>query len=100
MPNQKGLIESLVDFSFGEFVTLRIIKLLYALHLLVGLIVAIGLVLSGFRESTAQGLLLLILGAVGLIFWTLYVRVLLEVLIAIFRVAESVTRIANPSGQP
>jgi len=100
MPSQKALIESLVDFSFGEFVTLRIIKLLYALHLLVGLIVAIGLVLSGFRESTAQGLLLLILGAVGLIFWTLYVRVLLEVLIAIFRVAERVTRIANPSGQP
>src|SRR2546427_5999564 len=67
MPSQKALIESLVDFSFGEFVTLRIIKLLYALHLLVGLIVAIGLVLSGFRESTAQGLLLLILCAVGLI---------------------------------
>jgi len=100
MPNQKALIESLVDFSFGEFVTLRIIKLLYALHLLVGLIVAIGLVLSGFRESTAQGLLLLILGAVGLIFWTLYVRVLLEVLIAVFRLAENVSRIANRSGQP
>ena len=57
-------------------------------------------VLSGFRESTAQGLLLLILGAVGLIFWTLYVRVLLEVLIAVFRLAENVSRIANRSGQP
>lgn len=100
MPNQKGLVESLVDLSFGEFVTLRIIKLLYALHLVLGLIVAIGLVLSGFRESTAQGLLLLILGAVGLVFWTLYVRVLLEVLIVVFRVAENISRIANPSGQP
>ena len=99
MPNDRGLIEALMDFSFSQFLTPRIIKLLYALHLLLGLVVAIGVVLSGFRESTSQGLLFLILAVISLFFWTLYVRVALEVLIVIFRIGESTAHIADLSAQ-
>ena len=41
MSEKKGFFESLMDFSFQHLMTARYAKLLYALHLLMGLIVAI-----------------------------------------------------------
>lgn len=94
MAERKGLFESLLDFSFRECITTQNLKFLYGLHLLVGLIAAVALVVSGFREATAQGLLALIIGVVGLFFWILYVRITLEALVALFRIADA----AAPSG--
>ena len=99
MSNEKGLLEALMDFSFSHFVTPRIMRLLYALHLLLGLIVAIGAVLNGFQQSTAQGLLMLIFAVVGLFFWTFYVRVALEVLITVFRFGDHIAHIAGLSSR-
>lgn len=89
MSEKKGFWESLMDFSFRERLTPRMAKLLYALHLLLGLVVAIALVLSAFRESPAQGVEVLILALIGLFLWTLYCRVVIEFLLAVFRIAES-----------
>jgi len=100
MAEEKGFIESLLDFSFRSCVATKYAKLLYALHLLAGLIVAIGLVLNGFRDSTAQGLLVLLLALVGLFFWTLYVRVALEFLMAVFRTAENIARASGANREP
>src|SRR5262249_3205659 len=44
---EKGLIESLMDFSFQRMVTPCMLKMLYSLHLLLGLIIAIGFVFKG-----------------------------------------------------
>jgi len=95
MANEKGLIEGLTDFSFSRLVTVRMIKLLYGLHLLAGLIAAVGLVLNGFRVSTDQGLLMLVLATIGLAFWVLYLRVLLELLVVIFRLGQNIAVIAD-----
>ena len=70
----KGFFESLLDFSFRDLVTPQSLALLYGLHLLAGLIAAVVLVVNGFRDSTSQGLLMLVIGIVGFFFWTLYVR--------------------------
>lgn len=85
----KGFFESLMDFSFREWVTPRSLSFIYGLHLLAGLIAAVVLVANGFRESTSQGLLMLVIGIVGFFFWTLYVRIVLETLQAIFRIADA-----------
>ena len=84
----KGFFESLLDFSFRDLVTPQSLALLYGLHLLAGLIAAVVLVVNGFRDSTSQGLLMLVIGIVGFFFWTLYVRIVLETLQAIFRIAD------------
>lgn len=47
---EKGLFENLTDFSFERMVTPRMLKLLYGLHLLLGLIVAIGLPLTALGQ--------------------------------------------------
>src|SRR5207245_10271372 len=49
----KGLFESLLDFSFREYVTPRSLAFIYGLHLLAGLIAAVVLVVTGFRDSTS-----------------------------------------------
>jgi hypothetical protein len=88
----KGFFERLLDFSFQSFITLKYAKLLYGLHLLLGLIVGTWYVFNGFQASTSQGLLTLLLAVVGYFLWILYVRVALEFLVAIFRTAENIAR--------
>jgi hypothetical protein len=89
MTENKGLFESVLDFSFRECLTTRNLNFIYGLHLLVGLIASVALVVNGFRDSTSQGLLMLIVGIVGFFFWTLYVRIACETLLAIFRIADA-----------
>ena len=85
----KGFFESLLDFSFRDYVTPRGLAFIYGLHLFAGLIAAVVLVANGFRDSTSQGLLMLVVSIVGFFFWTLYVRIILETLQAIFRIADA-----------
>lgn len=99
MPGEKGFAESLLDFSFRETVGKRHAKLLYALHLFAGLVAAIALAVNGFQSSPAQGLLALIVAVVALFFWMLYVRVTIEILLAIYGMAESLARISGGAGQ-
>jgi len=90
MGEAKGMWEGLMDFSFRTYATPRMLKFLYALHLLVGLIAGVAWVVLGFQQTPAQGLITL-LAAVFLYFmWILYCRIMLEVLGAIFRMAEAI----------
>ncbi len=95
MAEGKGFFESLLDFSFRECVTTNNRRLLYGLHLLVGLIAAVAVVVVGFQTSPTQGLINLIGALLGFFFWTVYVRIALESLLALFRIAEAAAPHAN-----
>ncbi|HYL46074.1 MAG TPA: DUF4282 domain-containing protein [Candidatus Limnocylindrales bacterium] len=94
MGEEKGFFELLLDFGFQQVMTAKYAKILYALHLLVGLIVAIWAVFNGFQISQSQGLITLLLAIVGYFFWVLYVRITLEFLVAIFRTADNIARVS------
>ena len=96
---EKGLLESLLEFSFREYVGRRQVKLLYALHLFLGLVAAIVLVVIGFQASPAQGLLALVVAFPALFLWALYVRIALELMVAIFGIAENLRRATGDSGR-
>jgi len=91
MPREKGLVENLMDFSFQRLVTPRLLKLLYGIHLLIGLVVAIWFVFTGFQTSTSNGLLALVLGVPAMLLWIVYCRIAVELLAAVFRAAEVIT---------
>jgi ABC-type uncharacterized transport system permease subunit len=91
---EKGFFELLLDFGFQQTMTARYAKILYTLHLLVGLIVAIWAFFNGFQVSQSQGLITLLLAIVGYFFWILYVRIMLEFLVAIFRTADNIARVS------
>lgn len=99
MAEDKGFFEILLDFSFHHTMTHKYAKLLYALHLLLGLVVAIWQVFNGFQISQSQGLLTLLLAVVGYFLWIIYVRVVLEFLVAVFRTAENIARVSAPGGR-
>ncbi len=90
MPEAKGMWEGLMDFSFRVYATPRMLKFLYAMHLLVGLIAAVAWVVLTFQQAPVQGLLALLGALVGYFFWILYCRVVLEVLAAVFRMADAI----------
>ena len=90
MPEAKGMWEGLMDFSFRSYATPRMLKFLYSLHLLVGLIAGVAWVVLAFQQAPVQGLLAILGAVVGYFFWILYCRVVLEVLAAVFRMAEAI----------
>lgn len=89
MSEGRGFFESLVDFSFRDCITVSYRKLLYGLHLVIGLIAAVAVVVVGFQTSQTQGLINLTGAIVGYFFWVLYVRIALEFLLAVFQIAEA-----------
>jgi len=90
MPEAKGMWEGLVDFSFRVYATPRMLKFLYALHLLVGLIAAVAWVVLAFQQAPVQGLIALLAALGGYFVWILYCRVILEVLAVVFRISEAI----------
>ncbi|HEV2522980.1 MAG TPA: DUF4282 domain-containing protein [Candidatus Acidoferrales bacterium] len=91
IPRTDSVIENLMDFSIQRMVTPRILKLLYGVHLLIGLIAAIWFVFSAFQNSTSNGLLMLLFSLVGICLWIIYCRIVVEVLAVIFRAAQVIT---------
>src|SRR5665213_434340 len=91
IPRENGLIENLMDFSFQRLVTPQMLKMLYSVHLLIGLIASVWFVFSGFQRSTSDGLLALILGVPAMLLWIVYCRIVVELLAAAFRAAQVIT---------
>jgi hypothetical protein len=67
------------------------LKQLYSVHLLIGFVAAVWVVFAGFQTSTSNGLLALIAGAAAMLLWTVYCRIVVELLGAVFRAAEVIT---------
>ena len=89
MEETKGFFGSLCDFSFTALVTSKVIKVLYGLSILGAAILAIGLIVAGFSNSAGLGVVTLIIGApLAFLIYVIYARVLLEIIIVIFRISE------------
>jgi hypothetical protein len=96
MDQTKGFVESLFDLSFTAFITSKIIKLLYVLSIAGAALVSLFLIIFGFTVSTTGGVVMLLIGAPLLfLLSTIYARVLLEIIIVIFRISEHAAEIAE-----
>jgi hypothetical protein len=96
MENSSGFFQSLFDFSFSYFITSKIIKLLYALSICFAGITALSMIIGGFTSSFLTGLLTLLIAApVVFLLMVIYSRVILEIIMVIFRIAEDAHEIAQ-----
>jgi hypothetical protein len=89
--DSKGFFGALFDFSFTSFVTTRIIKVLYALILVLAVLSALFYTVIMFRVNAGLGLVTLIIGdplfiIIVMAFW----RLVLEAFVVVFRIAEDV----------
>lgn len=100
MDRPKAFFASLFDFSFETFITQRVVKVLYGLSIAAAGLWALFLIVSGFRDSAGTGVLMLLIGG-PLVFLVIviYARVVLEVLLVIFRISEQTSRLSEDVAQ-
>jgi hypothetical protein len=97
MPEERNFFAGLFDFSFTQFLTRRLVKLLYILAILCGGVAVVACVVLGMQQSPAQGLTALVEGIAALFGGILVVRLLLELVLIILRIADGIER-ATRSG--
>jgi hypothetical protein len=99
MQNKAGFFGSLFDLSFTSLVTTRIIKVLYVLAIVVIGLYTLVFIAAGFSHSTADGIVVLVIGApIFALISLIYTRVLLEVVIALFRIMENTGELVARTG--
>jgi len=87
-----SLFGKLFDFSFKEFITLQIVKYLYILGMVFAAITALGTLGAGFASmqySFWSGLGGVLMAPIVFFLLVLLTRLLLEALVATFRIAEN-----------
>jgi uncharacterized membrane protein len=100
----KGFFGALFDMSFSEFVTTKLVKLLYILLLIaiaIGLVVGLitSLVSMFSRGGFLAGLMGLIFTPIGALIWIIMARVWMELIIVVFRIAENTTDLVEMKKQ-
>jgi len=94
MQETKGFMAKLFDFSFSDFVTPRIIGILYGILVVLAGIGAIMLIASMFMMHAGLGVLaLLVLGPLYFFLSVLGYRVMLELVTVIFRIRQELADI-------
>jgi Domain of unknown function (DUF4282) len=90
----KGFVGSLFDFGFNSFVTPKVVKVVYVL-IMAGLALAeLGYLIFAFKTSTVFGIIsLVILCPLSFFVYLALWRILLELFIVIFRIADDIRSI-------
>jgi len=91
----KSFFSSLFDFSFKSLITTRLITVLYVLAVILAGLYSLTLLAAGFTRGAAIGVLALIAVPLFFLLTVIYTRVILEVLIVIFRMHENIAAIAQ-----
>ena len=97
MGQDKGFLASLLDTSFSSLITTKIIRALYTIVLvLVSLFSVITLLAILFGDTGgAEKLLGIIVVPLAWLFYVIWTRVGLEVVIALFKIMENTTVVAR-----
>lgn len=89
-PRQANSLAALFDFSFRSFATPGLIKLLYIVGTVLLTLLWVVMVIAGFTQGVLTGLGTLVIGAVVVLFYLAFLRVLLEFYYAVVRMSEDI----------
>jgi Domain of unknown function (DUF4282) len=99
MAQQKGFFARLFDFSFSEFIAIKIVGIVYALYTVIAALVVVFVIFGSFSRGFGAGLGALIIAPLAFLLYTVLVRVGLESLVASIRTSEN-TRIIAENTRP
>jgi hypothetical protein len=91
----KGVLEMLFDLSFSEFVTTRVIKLLFIIGVGIAAIATLAIIVGAFSSGFGRGFLTLLISPLLFLLYTLFARIWCEMIIVVFRIAENTSRMAR-----
>ncbi|GAA2033233.1 hypothetical protein GCM10009740_24490 [Terrabacter terrae] len=85
-----GFFTALFDFSFTNFVTPILVRIVYLLATVALVALWVIFVFAGFANSVASGLVALVLGPVLLVIYLAIVRMTLEFYLSVVRMSEDI----------
>ncbi|MBN2310971.1 MAG: DUF4282 domain-containing protein [Candidatus Hydrogenedentes bacterium] len=92
----KGFFAGLFDFSFSEFITVRLIPVIYFISLLGAALGALGVFISAAATKSVGAILIsLVMAPAAFFLSVLLTRIWLEMLIVVFRIAENTGRLVE-----
>lgn len=91
-------LAAMLDFSFSRFITLSVIKLLYIVGLVLIALAWLGMTVASFAAGIAQGVGVLVIGAVVAVIYMVLFRVWLELIVIIFRIGENTSKLVELRG--
>jgi hypothetical protein len=91
---------ALFDLSFSDFITTKLVRVLYVLLLVVIALALVFGVISGLvtmfsRGGFLAGLVTIVFAPIGAVIYTILARMWMEIIIVVFRIAENTTTIAK-----
>ena len=87
----KSFFGSLFDFSFGSFVTMRVIRVLYVLVVLLYTLSAVGTIVDLLVHPDAVRVLLAVVAVpIAYVVWLTLARIFLEILMVVFSIGTDV----------
>jgi hypothetical protein len=89
MVENKSFLAALFDVSFSEFITTKLIKIIFVIGIVIAAIVALFFVIGAFVSSFWAGLGSLIISPLIFLIYVLIIRIWLELIIVIFKIAEN-----------
>jgi uncharacterized protein DUF4282 len=95
----RGFFAALFDFSFNDFVTPLIIRVLYVLGLIGIALSYLWFVVVGFLDSVVLGVVTLLLGLIIAFIYLALWRVLLEFCLAVVRMSDEIHHRGFPGGR-
>ena len=94
-PSEKPPFSAIFDFSFKEFISIDLIRVLYVFSFVVAALVMISTVVAGFSGGFFWGLGSLVMAPVVFFLIVFMARIGLEILVVLFRIAENTREMAD-----
>jgi Domain of unknown function (DUF4282)/Protein of unknown function (DUF2510) len=95
----KGFFNSLFDINFSSLIISRIVKIVYVIAIvLIGLEALVVIIGSLASRNIGVFIAALIIAPIAALFSLIWIRILLEIVIIIFRIGEDVRRISLAQG--
>ena len=93
------ILKGLTDIEFRTFATPKLIRIVYVISVVLLTIGALFTIGGALMDDAAFGVLALLLGPVIWLFAVIYIRVVLETIMVLFRIAENTApRAGGPIG--
>jgi hypothetical protein len=96
--DMQGFFGKLFDFSFKEFITPGIIKVIFWIAIIISGLGALAYIVGGFSEGFGMGIIALILAPLLGLLWVIIARVYLEIIMVFFRIMGFMEAMAKEKG--
>jgi hypothetical protein len=91
----KSFLNSVLDLSFSNFITTKLIRIIYLIFVILSCISGMAIIVAGMFNGIGAGILSLIVAPLVVALEIMVCRVFLEIVMVIFKIAKDVDKIAN-----